>query len=79
MSIALIITLSILYLLGSFVTLIILSIDNLSGTSIAPDYYGPFSKWFFTTKMKGGFLGNLVMILGLALWPIVLPLYVLKK
>lgn len=79
MSLTLIIIAAILYALGAFVTLTILAIDNLSGTGVAPDYYGPFSKWFFTTKMKGGILGNTVMLAGLVLWPITLPLYALKK
>jgi hypothetical protein len=75
-----ILLLTILYALGAFVTMVFNAVNiNLSGTGIAPDYYGPFSKWLFTYTIKGGFVGNAVIIGNLLLWPITLPLFALKK
>lgn len=74
-----ILLLTILYILGGIVTMIFSAVNLTSGTGLAPDYYGPFSKWLFETQVKGGFIGNTVTVLNWLLWPITLPLFALKK
>jgi len=68
------------YVIGGMFTMIFSAVNiNLSGSGIAPDYYGPFSKWLFKNSVKGGVLGNTVVIINILLWPISLPLFALKK
>jgi len=75
-----ILLLVILYALGGFFTMIFSAVNiNLSGTGIAPDYYGPFSKFLFENTIKGGIIGNAAAIGNVLLWPITLPLFALKK
>lgn len=76
MLIALLVT---LYVLGAAFTLIFTAVNiNLSGSGIAPDYYGPFSKWLFKNTIAGGFVGNAISIANILFWPITLPLFALK-
>lgn len=75
-----ILLLTILYILGGAFTLIYSAVNiNLSGTGIAPDNYGAFSKFLFENTIKGGIIGNAVAIANVLLWPISLPLFALKK
>ncbi len=75
-----ILLLTILYILGGAFTMIFSAVNiNLSGTGIAPDNYGAFSKFLFENTIKGGFIGNAVIIGNILLWPITLPLFALKK
>ena len=75
-----ILTLVILYALGAFLTMIYVAANiNLDGGSSSNPEWGPFSTWLWNNSRTGGFVGGIIPSLNSLLWPITLPLFILKK
>lgn len=75
-----ILTLVILYAIGAFLTMIYAAVNiNLDGGSSPNPQWGRFSTWLWNNSRTGGFVGGIVPALNSLLWPITLPLFILKK